>query len=108
MEKNRNDILSVISDAAGLTFAVQKEWKPLPTINLAALDGFAVIGNMVSSGAVYFLLRDMNPLSWEKDSYKLLKISVGEETGIVELFTMELNAAEAEYIRTNNLELWEN
>lgn len=109
MNTNNRDTLTLISEPDSLTFACRKEWHWLPADSLAAVHGYAVIGNMVSTGSVYILLKNMNPLSWKPniDDYKLLKIMTDEETGKVDFFTIDLNQAEANQVMSHQLTLWE-
>ena len=109
MNTNNRDTLTLISAPDSLTFACRKEWRRLPADSLAAVHGYAVIGNMISTGSVYILLRNMNPLSWQQniEDYKLLKVTTSEETGKVDFFAMDLNQAEANQVMSHQLTLWE-
>lgn len=107
MDDQNRVTLTVISNPDGLTFATSKQWKRIHDENLSILEGFQMVGNMTGSGSVYLLFRNMNPpMSWQPDM-KLLQIKTDEETGKAVFNLMDLNAAEADYIKSHNVTLWE-
>lgn len=109
MDKQNRDNRTIISNADGIVIATQKEWNRLQADDLTCLNGYIVVRSMISTGSVYFILRNMNPESWciNHDKYQLLKVTTDEETGKVDFFIIELNEDEAELINDTPLPLWE-
>ena len=109
MENQNHSVLTVISDPDGLTFANSKKWKRILSDDLSILNGFQIVENMTGTNSVFLLCRDMNPWAWQpgREDMKLLQISTDDETGKIMFNIMDLNAAEAEYISSHNVTLWE-
>ena len=103
-----SDILTVIQSPSGLTFATKKSWKKINKEDLFLLHGYSIIGNTVTVGSVYFMLKNMNPTSWmhNREELLLLKITVDEETGKIDFFGMALSSDEARQILDNPFTLW--
>ena len=109
MNRTNHDTHSVISNDIGIVFATQKEWQRLPADDLSVLDNYGIITSMASTGSIYMILRNINPLDWKitEETLLLLRITTSEETGRVDFYTMELTAAEAALLKDTPLPLWE-
>ena len=107
--KDNHEIHSILNNQDGIVFATQKEWQRLPADELSVLDNYAIITSMASTGSIYMILRNINPLDWKitEETLLLLRITTSEETGRVDFYTMELTAAEAALLKDTPLPLWE-
>lgn len=108
MEPKNRDNHTILSNADGIVFATQKEWKRLPSDRLNILN-HTVISNWVTSCGAYFLLRNICPFDFRpgQEKFILLKIVTDEETGKVIFYEMELDTAETDMIMDTPVALWE-
>ena len=107
MEK---DPFTIIAEPEALTFATRKEWRDLPEIRLGELAQHETMIVFKGTSSVYFLLRDMNPMEFMNDtgkSFKLVRISIDEETGKSSFSIMDLFQAEAVQLMRSRVTLWD-
>lgn len=109
MDNNNNDFLTLIANPEGITFATMRNWRKLLSDNVSDLEGYIVIGTMITTGSIYLTIRNMNPGCWQlcHEDIKLLKITTNEETGKLDFFLMDLNASEAKQIKNYPVTLWD-
>lgn len=100
---------TILSNTDGIVIATQKEWHRLSEDELAALTGYEIINVKVSTGSVYFILRNMNAFEWleHQDKMLLMKSTTNQDTGRVEFFSIELNKNEAMLVKVTPVSLWE-
>lgn len=104
------DVITIVAEPGALTFATRKEWQKLPEMFLGDLSHHETMLVFLGTGSIFFLLRSMNPNEYLKDTgtaYRLVKVSIDEETGKQCFYTMFLSGAEAVQIMQNRLTLWE-
>ena len=113
MEQNTKtapDVMSIVAEPGALTFVTRKEWQRLPECCLGELIHYETVKVFCGNGSVFFLLRDMYPDEYLADtgiSFRLVRVSIDEETGKQTFSIMNLSRAEAEQLRRNRLTLWE-
>lgn len=103
------DIISIVSEPGALVFATRKEWRELPEVCLDELQQHETVNLFYGKNCVFFLMRNHNPGEFFKDglAFRLVKITVAEETGKQIIFIMNLSRAEAAQLMHNRLTLWE-
>lgn len=105
-----SDVITIIAEQNALVFATRKEWRELPEICLGELMQTEIMLVFKGTESVFFLLRSMNPFEYLNDTgnaFRLVKVSIDEETGKQIFFIMNLCRAEAAQLMRNKLTLWE-
>ena len=104
------DIISIVSEPGAMVFATRKEWRELPEVCLNELQQHEAVTVFKGTSGVFFLMRNNSPDQIFKDdgnAFRLVKITVDEETGKQIIFIMNLSRAEAAQLMHNRLTLWE-
>lgn len=107
---NNLDTVAIFAEPGALSFCTRKEWKVMPECSLDELVQHETMLVVKGTDSVFFLLRNMNPFEWLNDTgnaFRLIKISVDEETGKQIFSIMNLSGAEAAQLMRNRLTLWE-
>lgn len=90
---------TLISDGESISFIDRKTWTAAGTAADEAnlLKGFMVIDFLVTIDAVYLIMRDMFPkkAGYNESRFRIAKIVTNDETGKVELHSMEITKDQA-------------
>ena len=92
------DNFCTVSDGNSLSFVERKEWSAAGSAAEEAelLRGHMVVDKLVTVNGLYLVMRDMCPGMSIDDKYLLAKFSMNEETGKVELHSMNVTKAQAQ------------
>lgn len=104
------DVMSIVAEPGALTFVTRKEWQRLPECCLGELAQHETVMIFTGTGSVFMLLHTMDPADFLLETghaFRLVKVSIDEETGKQIFSIMNLSRAEAEQLRRNRLTLWE-
>ena len=108
--KSAPEIMSVIAEPGALTFVTRKEWQRLPECCLGELAQHETEIVFYGNGSIFFFLRNMDVSGWLKDDYvafRLVRVSIDDETGKQIFSIMNLSRAEANQLQRNRLTLLE-
>ena len=91
------DNFCTVSDGNSLSFVERKEWSSAGTADEEAelLKGYMVVDKLVTVSGLYLVLRDMCPGMLIDEAYLLAKFVSNEETGKVELHSMNVTKSQA-------------
>ncbi len=93
------DILTLIEDSAkSMIFATRKEWRELPEMRFGELIHFETMLIFTSDAHIYMLLHNTSPFDYLREScnaFRLVRISIDEESKKQKFYTMNLSRAEA-------------
>ena len=109
MDDTNRDIHTILTNENGITFAIMKNWKLLSAEDMPCLDGFAIVSSKITTGAAFFLLMNMSPLSWQnnKDRYLLLKVTANSLTGNSDFSLVELSKDSADMFNSTPASVFE-
>lgn len=108
--KIAESIVTVVSEPGALSFVTRKEWKPLPEKMLDNLTNYEIIRAFKGTSSVFLLLRVLalyEGTGSVYSTYKLVRITVDDETGKQIFFYMNLSPAEADQLKDYRLTLWD-
>ena len=91
------DSFCTISDGNSLSFVERKEWSAAGTNKEEAelLNGYMVVDSLVTVCGLYLVMRNMYPGMSINQDYLLAKFVTNEETGKVELHSMNITQGQA-------------
>lgn len=103
-------MVTVVAEPGALSFVTRKEWQPLPEKMLDNLTNYEIIRAFKGTSSVFLLLRVLalyEGTGSVYSAYKLVRITVDDETGKQIFFYMNLSPAEADQLKDYRLTLWD-